>query len=382
MIKNVDKLILKASQELAANRKNQARALYTQAAELGSADACYALAKMLLATPSYKMIYDSKETRATYLSLLRWLEKAFELGHNEAAFTLAKVHLEGVWNKPVSKDEGMQWLKKAVESGNAEAKAYLDALQPKAPTPPVAPQKSAQPKAPTPPDAPQKPAQPTAQKPAAPKNHAKVVSHQSGVEISQGYMVNSTQMDFMQYYMGMAPTPTPAKPATEKGGMTAEQLFYLARDYFCGNNRQKIDKKQGEKYYQLAAQKGHAVALAICLLDGYGMAKDHARAVRILMQEVQTGSAAAQNCLAFCYAKGEGVKQDYAEAVKWYRLSAAQGNASAQYNLGYCYAKGEGVKQDYAEAVKWYRLAAAQGNAAAQNNLGNCYYYGEGVKQD
>jgi uncharacterized protein len=82
------------------------------------------------------------------------------------------------------------------------------------------------------------------------------------------------------------------------------------------------------------------------------------------------------------YLNGIGVLKDYAEALKWYRLAAEQGRASAQGNLGDMYLNGSGVLKDYAEALKWYRLAAEQGFASSQVNLGVMYEYGAGVLQD
>ena len=46
------------------------------------------------------------------------------------------------------------------------------------------------------------------------------------------------------------------------------------------------------------------------------------------------------------YVNGRGVLKDEAEAVRWYRLAAEQGHAGAQYNLGLMHAKGEGVLKD------------------------------------
>ena len=68
---------------------------------------------------------------------------------------------------------------------------------------------------------------------------------------------------------------------------------------------------------------------------------------------------------------GTGVIRDAAEAVKWFRLAAEQGDDKAQYALGECYANGIGVIKDTAEAEKWFRLAAARRKINAINEFNN-----------
>jgi TPR repeat protein len=96
----------------------------------------------------------------------------------------------------------------------------------------------------------------------------------------------------------------------------------------------------------------------------------------------EQGHAAAQINLGAMYLNGHGVARDDAEAMKWFRLAAAQGRPIAQFNIGYMYESGRGVAKDGAEALKWYRMAAEQGLARAQYNLGVLYASGEGVAQD
>ena len=98
------------------------------------------------------------------------------------------------------------------------------------------------------------------------------------------------------------------------------------------------NKEEAVKWYNIAAQQGHAKA------------------------QYNLGNA--------CYDEGEGVTQNKEEAVKWYNIAAQQGHAEAQYNLGNAYSKGEGVTQNKEEAVKWYNIAAQQGHADSSIQLG------------
>jgi TPR repeat protein len=96
-------------------------------------------------------------------------------------------------------------------------------------------------------------------------------------------------------------------------------------------------------------------------INGRGVPRDYAEALRLSRLAADQGFAAAQYSLAFAYANGQGVPQDYAEAVKWSWLAADQGYALAQYYLGIAYGNGQGVPQDLIQSYKWFEVAAAHG---------------------
>ena len=73
------------------------------------------------------------------------------------------------------------------------------------------------------------------------------------------------------------------------------------------------------------------------------------------------GYADAQHNLGVMYLNGDGVPKDSAEAVKWFRKAAEQGLADSQYNLGGLYANGNGVPRDEIEGLAWFNIAAASG---------------------
>ena len=83
-------------------------------------------------------------------------------------------------------------------------------------------------------------------------------------------------------------------------------------------------------------------------------------------QAADQGDAEAQYNLGLMYVNGEGVPKDDAEAVRWYRLAAEQGDASAQHNLGVMYANGRGVLKDSVLAHMWSNIAGANGHEAAR----------------
>jgi TPR repeat protein/predicted GTPase len=166
------------------------------------------------------------------------------------------------------------------------------------------------------------------------------------------------------------------------GDIKAMQV--LGNAFLNGIGVQK-NAAEAVKWYRKAAEQGDAEAqdhLGTCYRKGIGVQQDAGEAVKWYRKAAEQGNAAAQNVLGYCCDGGEGTQQDVTEAAKWYRKAAEQGYAVAQTNLGTCYRKGEGVQQDAAEAVKWYRKAAEQGEATAQTNLGNCYRMGTGVPMD
>jgi hypothetical protein len=133
------------------------------------------------------------------------------------------------------------------------------------------------------------------------------------------------------------------------------------------------------------AEKGDAGSqynLGLAYLNGHGIPKDIAEAVKWWRKAAEHGNAGSQHALGFAYANGHGVPKDEAEAVKWWRKAAEQGDADSQFGLGVAYDNGHGVAKDGAEAVKWYRMAAEQGDVSAQNNLSLKYARGEGVPKD
>ena len=91
--------------------------------------------------------------------------------------------------------------------------------------------------------------------------------------------------------------------------------------------------------------------------------------IAALRKKAEAGDAEAQYNLGECFLNGDGVAKDMAEAVKWWRKAAEQGAVWAQYNLGVCFYEGNGVDKDHSEAVKWYRKAAEQGYAPARDAL-------------
>ena len=69
------------------------------------------------------------------------------------------------------------------------------------------------------------------------------------------------------------------------------------------------------------------------------------------------------------YVDGVGMAKDEAEAVKWYRKSAEQGFSEAQYCLGVSYEKGQGVLKDEAESAHGFRRCLRPGSCRGNHRV-------------
>jgi TPR repeat protein len=98
-----------------------------------------------------------------------------------------------------------------------------------------------------------------------------------------------------------------------------------------------------------------AGVLSLCLLQGWGVAKDVERARQLARTSAAAGSRYGQFALGTFYEISEN---EVLETRGQYQLSVAQGLDAAQYGLGFYYQFFDG---DNEEALRLYRLAAAQG---------------------
>ncbi len=83
----------------------------------------------------------------------------------------------------------------------------------------------------------------------------------------------------------------------------------------------------------------------------------------------QAGDATAQRHLGWMYLDGTGVIKDGAEAVRWFRLAADQGDAAGQFALGLMYEDGIGVPRDLVTAHMWQNIADTNGVEFVANPL-------------
>jgi len=123
------------------------------------------------------------------------------------------------------------------------------------------------------------------------------------------------------------PAPPPAAPKPDNGS---------------------ADHKKGLAYYK-----------------GIGVTKNFKTAKKYFEQAAEKGHADAQYNLGIMSYLGQGTEQDYSKAADWFRMAAEQDHALAQYNLGFLYYGGKGVAKDDLQAFMWIDRAAGLGDKKA-----------------
>jgi uncharacterized protein len=141
---------------------------------------------------------------------------------------------------------------------------------------------------------------------------------------------------------------------------------------------------QGRAWLEEAAAKGEPRAsynLGLLLLPT-GSNADLLRAIALLRKAADAEIGEAQHALGVLYLEGRGVTRDPAEAVRWFGKAARNGNLAGEVEYAILLFNGDGVPADESAAAKAFRRAAAKGNAIAQNRLARLYAVGRGVPQN
>lgn len=148
-----------------------------------------------------------------------------------------------------------------------------------------------------------------------------------------------------------------------------------------------IEKNEAEavRMFKLASEGGCVDAmdnLGNCYASGRGVETSQSMAFSMYMKAATLGLPWAQLHVARCYLNGRGVDKDRVEALNWYRKAADQGAKDAQNMVGRCYEEGWGTDKDVESAIEWYKLAAANGNVVSMENMAYLYRKGRKVAKD
>ncbi len=88
----------------------------------------------------------------------------------------------------------------------------------------------------------------------------------------------------------------------------------------------------------------------------------------MLQPLAERNNAKAQVRLGRLYLEGHGVERSDADALRLFRKAAEQGDGEARLKLGDMYASGRGVPQNNFQAYVWYGAAARAGNVTGRLN--------------
>lgn len=168
------------------------------------------------------------------------------------------------------------------------------------------------------------------------------------------------------------------------GDAVAAYKLGIVNQYGVGGRKKNFQEAQ--KYYEFAANDGHAWAqyrLASLLHVGTGRANNDARALELFFAAAKAGHPLSANFIGLAFLQGNGLPRDPTEAVNWLTVAASAGIPEAQRNIGLVFLRGESGKRDLYQGFKWIKSASAGGDAVAQKTLGRIYMTGlDTVQQD
>ncbi|MDA0782514.1 MAG: rhomboid family intramembrane serine protease [Proteobacteria bacterium] len=160
-------------------------------------------------------------------------------------------------------------------------------------------------------------------------------------------------------------------------------IMKLAAMYTNGGWGVEPIPMEGFGWYYMLSNAGYADAKAqlgvLYFLGKDNKGKvDKKKAVELLTEAANDGSAFAQRQLGNFYNMGDGVKKDIEKSIEWSTKAAENGDSYAQQNLGYTYFQ----NKDYKNAFKWLLVATNQNVAQPQATIADMYSAGLGVEKD
>lgn len=309
----------------------QAKIWYRKAADVGHAQAQFALARS----------FEPSESAQAAV----WLGKAAAQGHADAQYALGELLFQGVGveRDPVG---ALSWYAKAAEQGNASAQFALGKLL-QGDVGNVARTFVAK---------------------AAAGGQAQA-QFAMGDRYARGLGVAQNWFEASRWY----------HMAAEQGNALAQCA--LAACYAEGKGVKK-DLAHAFTWYEKAAAQHVPQAqwnLGEMFASGLpGIDPDAKKATSLCKRAANAGFAPASATLGALYAKAN----KHARAVHWWNLAAGQGDLEALFNLAQAYRLGLGVEKDEAKALECLLQAAQGGVAVAQSRLGLAYATGDGAALD
>ena len=310
----------------------QARAWYKKAAEMGHAEAQFALAHGLDA---------SEQAQAA-----AWYRKAAAQGHADAQVALADLELQGVGGVAQDQLSALNWYAKAAEQDNAAAqfaiaKLLTDDVQALA----------------------------FAAVTRAAAGGQAQAQCAMGDRYARGTGVAQNWFEACRWY----------QMAAEQGDAQAQSA--LAACYAAGKGVKKdvahafiwFEKAAAQNLPQAQWNLGELYATGLP-----GVEPDAKKATSLCKRAANAGFAPASATLGALFARAK--KHD--RAVQWWTLAAEQGDLESLFNLGQAHRLGLGVAKDEAKAFELLLQAAEGGVAAAQSRIGLSYATGEGAALD
>jgi TPR repeat protein len=309
----------------------QARVWYKKAAELGHADAQFALAQG----------FESSE----HAQAAQWYRRAAAQGHADAQCALAALQLQGLGMVP-DPVSALTWYAMAAEQGHASAQFALAKLL---------------------------------------KNEASAIAFDAisraaaagqaqaqcamGDRYAQGAGVAQNWFEACRWY----------ELAAQQGDATAQCALAVC---YADGKGVKQDIAHAFIWFEKAAAQNVPQAqwnLGELYATGLpGVEADPKKATLLCKRAANAGFAPASATMGALFARAK----KHERAVQWWTLAAEQGDLESLFNLGQAHRLGLGVAKDEAKAFALFLQAAQGGVAAAQSRMGLAYATGEGAALD
>ncbi|UYH51378.1 sel1 repeat family protein [Candidatus Kirkpatrickella diaphorinae] len=293
----------------------------------------------------------------------RWLRRAAEVGHTDAQYFLAILHLIGYPKgfDPESEDVysgvsmeervpdlagALPWALKAAEAGHVEAAGLLGYIYSSGPHEIKDEQKALK---------------------------WYEIAHEKGSpQGSLGLGIARLQSSPDKTAIALL------RKAADAGLPTA--FFYLGWVYELGIVAPQDDVRAARNFQKAAEGGVTAAALryGVYLLHGRGVEKDLFQAETWLRRAALKGEAEAAAILGDLNIRGFDHAPNFEDAGGWYRLAAEMGHAAAARGLALLYLTGSGVKRDLDLAAQWFHTAAEMGDSVASADFGNLALIGVG----
>lgn len=321
-----------------ATHRQAGLAALKQSAENGYAQAALDWGRALL-NGAYGMAADAPQG-------LRWIERAEQRGNAEAAYVLAEASWMG-WAGAADRTKSVYWLRRAADKGWARAREVLglmlrDGIE-----------------------MPQDASEAARWLELAATQGRPDAKFALAEMFSTGQGMAHDDERALRLYRGLA----------KSGYLPAEQKAAAMVAEGRGEAADKAPLKAFLEKTALAGNTGAAYELGSGLIDGRFGPAERAAGVRWLER-----AAAADHPLAQYQLAWQGLAAE--RRVQWLERAAGLGYTPAEFYLGMAYAYGDGVAADDRVAVGWYQRAADKGYAEAQSSLAWRYFQGVTLPHD
>ncbi|ESZ05940.1 caspase family protein [Mesorhizobium sp. M1060] len=176
---------------------------------------------------------------------------------------------------------------------------------------------------------------------------------------------------------------TAIEDAAKKGHVRA--VFELGYLNATGTGT-AIDRTQANALYKAAADKGDPYGMTSwgrALFNGYGVNRDTAKGLDLLLKAAAMGHTYAMNDLAAIFTEGRnGVPADPARAVAFLQAGVQRQDMYSMNLLGRNYLAGQGIDKNPKTAQALFQQATDLGQPYAPGSLARMYRDGVGVRQD